>query len=123
MAIDPAGIVSAARRGAKLLKERRNSTRTLVSGVFCDRGQVIDLSERGVRLITHRRWSEAQARRVTMTADGTTLTLVGRCVWCRQDGMFTHAVGLAFDQISAEESEVLSRFASLHTVEGEKPAA
>ena len=95
----------------KFGRERRESTRTDVRGVGCDRGRVVDISARGMRLISARRWREGQRRSVSLSNGDTRLTIEARCIWCRQDSMFSHAIGLAFDDPSAEQAVLLEQLA------------
>lgn len=96
--------------------ERRGHTRTDVGGLWCDRGQVVDLSARGMRLISLRRWAEGQIRRVSITDGRRSITVNARCVWCRQEGMFSHSMGLAFEPASAEDERTLTAMAADHAV-------
>lgn len=97
-------------RLASGLKERRDDARTPVHGLVCDRGSVIDLSMRGMRLTSPRRWTEGQHRRIIITDGVRSAAIEARCVWCRQDGLFSHAVGLAFEEIDADAEDVLRHF-------------
>lgn len=96
--------------------ERRRDSRADVSGLWCDRGQVIDLSARGMRLTSLRRWAEGQIRRVSLTDGSRSVTLTARCVWCRQEGMFSHSLGLAFEPANAEEERMIAAMASDHAI-------
>lgn len=96
--------------------ERRRSARKDVSGLWCDRGQVLDLSARGMRLVSLRRWAEGQLRRVSLTDGSRSVTLIARCVWCRQEGMFSHSLGLAFEPANAEEERTIAAMASDHAI-------
>ncbi len=91
------------------IKERRNSKRSSVHGIWCDKGQVVDMSERGMRLKMQRRWQEGKTRKVTVSDDSECVTLDARCVWCRQEGLFLHAVGVAFDEVPDEKAKILKR--------------
>lgn len=76
--------------------ERRKERRVRVKGLLCDRGEVIDLSSKGMRLRVHRRWQEGQVRTLTIVDGEHSVPVEARCVWCRQEGMFAHVIGLAF---------------------------
>ena len=110
------GRASSAGKASKGTKraERRRATRTEVAGLWCDRGQVLDLSDRGLRITSPRRWSEGQIRNLTLSDSGGSVTLCARCVWCRQDSLFNHTVGLAFDQITDSQRDTLHAIAQRH---------
>lgn len=91
--------------------ERRSSDRVQVKGLWCDRGQVIDLSERGMRLNTLRRWSEGYTRNITIVDGPDRISLEARVVWCRQISIFSHLVGLAFLNPTPEAAQALRRIA------------
>lgn len=63
-----------------------------------------------------RRWGEGQIRRITITDGKHSLTLAARCVWLRQDGLFSHSIGLAFEPASAAEERALAEMASDHSL-------
>ncbi|MEM8834242.1 MAG: PilZ domain-containing protein [Planctomycetota bacterium] len=99
---------------------RRQSARSAVnSDVKCDHGEVIDLSHRGIRLRSRKRWHEGQIRQVAITADGMRLALEAQCVWSRQEGMFTHLLGLAFVQPTDEQQRTLTSIAAIHALHEE----
>ncbi len=91
--------------------ERRDTDRVKVKGLWCDRGQVIDLSERGMRLNTLRRWSEGYTRTITIVDGPNRICIDARVVWCRQISIFSHLVGLAFLNPTPEAAQVLRRIA------------
>jgi hypothetical protein len=93
------------------VQERRDAKRKAVHGIWCDKGQVVDMSERGMRLTMQLRWQEGKTRKVTVSDESECVTLDARCVWCRQEGLFVHAVGVAFDGMSEEKAEILKRVA------------
>jgi len=94
--------------------ERRGAERVRVKGLWCDRGQVVDLSSRGMRLKTMRRWPEGQVRTLTLVDGGDSVPVDARCVWCRQDSMFSHVVGIAFEKLDTPQLEILGRIAQRH---------
>lgn len=94
------------------VRDRRNARRIRVKGLICDRGEVIDLSTKGMRLRVHRRWNEGHVRTITIVSDGTAVPVEARCVWCRQEGMFSHVVGLAFQYPNPDDVQRLSRIAA-----------
>ena len=101
-------------RAASEQEDRRVAPRTDVGGLWCDRGQIIDLSVRGMRLISPQRWSEGQILNVSISDEQDAATLVARCVWCRQEGLYNHAIGLAFDSVSDERSAAIRSMAQRH---------
>ncbi len=74
------------------------------------------MSARGMRLTSFRRWSEGQVRRLTISDGEVSVTIDARCIWCRQEGMFSHLVGVAFEGDSLDErrDEALARLARQH---------
>jgi len=95
-------------------RERRTASRIQVRGLLCDRGQIIDLSARGMRLIVHRRWPEGASRTLTIVDTPHSIPVTARCVWCRQQSLFSHIVGLAFEHLTQDQVEALLRMAQRH---------
>ncbi len=90
--------------------ERRVGQRVRVSmGVMCDRGRVVDLSSRGMRLRTMQRWPEGTRRSIRLTIGGEHAMVEAVCVWCRQRGAMTHDVGLAFQHVDGASARTLAR--------------
>lgn len=96
-------IAAASRALGHASDDRRSGDRVTVAGLWCDRGQIIDLSPRGMRMMSFRRWHEGQERRVTIADGKHSATVIARCVWCRQDGLFSHQMGLAFESIGEDD--------------------
>lgn len=94
------------------VRERRRTTRVKVRGLICDRGEVIDLSTKGMRLRVHRRWNEGHVRTITIVGGGSAVPVEARCVWCRQEGMFAHVVGLAFQHTPKTDLDRLAMIVS-----------
>lgn len=94
-----------------MTSNRRNSLRSRTTGLYTDQGKVIDLSTRGMRLRCSRRWNEGQRRTIHIRHADIEVEVSARCVWCRQEGLLSHTVGLAFDHISAETAEQLESLA------------
>ena len=103
--------------------DRRKSRRIRVKGLICDRGEVIDLSTKGMRLRVHRRWHEGQLRAITIVDHEYSVPVEARCVWCRQEGMFTHVIGLAFQRTSDNDVERLAAIAARHASSDHAKAA
>ncbi len=87
--------------------ERRSAERLRVRGLWCDKGQVIDLSTAGMRLRVLRRWNEGHTRTITIVDEHALIPVQARCVWCRQEGLFAHVVGLAFDHVDDQHEAAL----------------
>lgn len=104
----------AAPRTARSPAERRRDRRLRVKGLVCNRGQVVDLSARGMRVRTFRRWPEGHARSLTVVDGRDAIPVTARCVWCRQESMFTHVVGLAFEDVTVEQTARLHAIAERH---------
>jgi len=53
---------------------------------------------------------------LTISDGEDSVTIDARCVWCRQDGMFSHTVGVAFeaDSLNEQRDETLGRLAQRH---------
>lgn len=112
MAGEGSAIKDVVGRIGRAITERRGVSRKPVHGIWCDKGQVVDMSDRGMRLKMQRRWHEGKVRKVTVSDESECVTVDARCVWCRQDGLFLHSVGLAFDGVPAEKLEILQRVAA-----------
>ncbi len=69
-----------------------------------------------MRLISLRRWAEGQIRRVSLTDGSRSVTIMARCVWCRQEGLFSHSLGIAFEPANAEEERTIAAMAADHAI-------
>lgn len=94
--------------------ERRDSDRLKTVGVMCNRGKVIDLSTRGMRLQTWRLWKDGQRRIVTVYDEQSRVTLEAKCVWVRPLGPFRRVVGLCFEHAIPEQERALATLAQTH---------
>jgi hypothetical protein len=97
--------------------ERRDSDRLKTVGVLCNRGRVIDLSTRGMRLRTFRRWKEGQRRIITLSDEHARVTLEAKCVWVRpvaNGTPFQRVVGLCFEHAIPEQERALAKLAETH---------
>ncbi len=101
--------------------ERRRAGRTRVAGLWCTGGQVIDLSLTGMRITGRSRWNEGDARTITVGDDRSSVEVRARCVWCRQEGAFSHNLGLAFVSPTSEQQAALTRLAEAHRVPAPAP--
>lgn len=95
-------------------RERRDSDRLKTVGVACSRGTVVDLSTRGMRLKTWRRWKEGQRRLVTLHDPTTRVTLEGKCVWVRKVSLFRSLVGVCFEHAVPEQERALANLVETH---------
>lgn len=96
-------------------RDTRDSRR--VSGIAvrelsCNMGRVVDVSTRGMRLQSRRKWKTGQRRMVTLCEDTLCVRVEAECVWCRKVGALKHTVGLAFTTVSPESAELLSQIVS-----------
>lgn len=114
MTLERPSIQSVIRWARTGFRERRGSGRHPVSGLWCDRGQVLDLSGRGLRLQSPRRWQEGRVCSVALGDGDVSISVEARCVWCRQDGLFSHQLGLVFEECSPETVEQIARLVAAH---------
>lgn len=84
--------------------------------IACDRGRIIDFSSRGMRLATRSRWAEGQCRAITVTIEDHDHHAEARCVWCRQDGLFSHVIGIAIENAPPELTAALEQLAAASPV-------
>lgn len=99
--------------------KRQTARADVTSDVKCDHGEVIDLSNRGIRLRSRKRWHEGQIRQIAINADGMRVAVEAQCVWSRQEGMFTHLLGLAFVQPTTDQQSTLTSIAAIHALDDE----
>lgn len=121
MALERPSIQSVIRWARTGFRERRVSSRRPVNGLWCDKGQVLDLSAQGVRLQSPRRWQEGRTCTVTIGDGESSLALEARCVWCRQDGLFSHQVGIVFEYADPGTLEQIARLVASHATEAPAP--
>ena len=108
------------RRTSDQKSNRRLHARLAGGGLIADLGKVIDVSARGMRLRTTRRWAEGRERMITLRVGDSMATVRARCVWCRQDALLSHTVGLAFQD---QGEETVGDVATLLERVSERPAA
>lgn len=114
MTLDRPSLQSVIRWARSGFRERRVSRRHAVTGLWCDKGQVLDLSGMGLRLKSPRRWQEGRLCSVTLGDGDISICVEARCVWCRQDGLFSHQIGLLFERVEPELSAQLARLVAAH---------
>ncbi len=85
-----------------------------VDGLSCNKGEIIDLSVRGMRIRTKRAWVVGQRREIVLSSRRTRLVIPARCVWARRDGLFSWTIGLAFDAANVEQLTVAGELALIH---------
>ncbi len=109
----PTQPTQAASAPASRKRERRIFGRAVPAGgtstIACDRGRIIDFSTRGMRLATRSRWAEGQCRAITVTIEDHDHHAEARCIWCRQDGLFSHVIGISIENATPELSAALER--------------
>ncbi len=94
--------------GQRTAAERRDDLRVDVEGgLRSDHGRVVDFSLHGVRILSDRRWEERVIHRVCISSANRTLVIDARCVWCRQEGLRDHLIGLIFDRVSEAQAETI----------------
>lgn len=101
-------------RDASDPRERRDSDRLKTVGVACNRGVVVDVSTRGMRLKSWRRWKEGQRRLITLYDPTTRVTLEGKCVWVRKVSPFRSLVGICFEHPIPEQERALANLVQTH---------
>lgn len=94
--------------------ERRDSDRLKTVGVRCNRGVVVDLSTRGMRLRTWRTWKNSQRRLITIFDEHARVTVEAKCVWVKPLGPFRRVVGLSFEHAVPEQERALAKLAETH---------
>lgn len=82
--------------------EKRQHGRHRPDGLACNLGQVVDLSQGGMRLLSKRE-RHGQQTVVLSTPRQGRVTLTGRVAWRRELGFREHVLGLTFEQVSAED--------------------
>ncbi len=95
--------------------EDRTSPR--VSGIclnelLCNAGRVVDVSTRGMRLQSWRRWKPGQRRSITLIEGSVVVRVEAECVWCRKIGTMRHTIGLAFTTVTPDSAKLLGEIVS-----------
>ena len=94
--------------GQRTAAERRGDLRVEIEGgLRSDHGRVVDFSLHGVRILSDRRWEERATHRLCISSEHRTLVIDARCVWCRQEGLRDHLIGLAFDRVNEEQASTI----------------
>ena len=94
------------------MPDRRRTRRATATNATCNKGRVIDLSTKGMRLAVRRPWPEGQQRRVILRHAGQCITLWAECVWRRKDAPLKHTIGLAFVNPDEDHNAFLARAAA-----------
>ena len=90
--------------------DRRSSGRILQDTIHCNLGAVVDLSARGMQILT----SEIPSKSCTVVLKGldTKLKLHGRVAWVKSRGFFrAKQVGIEFVEVPEETARTLTRLA------------
>jgi hypothetical protein len=109
MRFDPqAGLTSDKRPGRSKRRFGRLPQETLMSNI----GAVLDLSAGGMRIVCRR----LPPARIAITLKGYTLPgpLVAEISWSRRVGLFRQEVGLRFEDVSPEVTQMLTTIAGTH---------
>lgn len=100
--------------GEHIVRERSGPR---VSGLclnelLCNAGRVVDVSTRGMRLQSWRRWRPGQRRSITLIEGSVMVRVEAECVWCRKIGTMRHTIGLAFTTVTPESAKLLEEIVS-----------
>lgn len=100
--------------GGNAVSDRRFG-RVRVEGLTCNRGRIIDLSIRGMRVRACGTWAPGEHKAVTLRSAGTTLTLPATCVWSRREGIMRWTIGLSFESATPDQLRVVGEMALAHS--------
>lgn len=97
--------------GGDPFADQRSAPR--VSGIclnelLCNAGRVVDVSTRGMRLQSRRRWKPGQRRTITLIEGSVVVQVEAECVWCRKIGTLRHTIGLAFTTVTPDSAKLLA---------------
>lgn len=90
-------------------RQSRRVSGLCIHSLVCNAGRVVDVSTRGMRIQSLRKWKPGQRRLVTLIEGSLVVRVEAECVWCRKIGTLKHTVGLAFTTVSPESAELLSQ--------------
>jgi len=82
--------------------EKRQYGRHRPNGLACNLGQVVDLSQGGMRLLSKRERQGSQTVVLSTPRQGK-LTLAGRVAWRREIGFREHVLGITFEDVAKED--------------------
>lgn len=111
----PEGERGAVIAGPSSKRDARRESRLLVQSIDCNRGRVLDISSRGMRVISRTRWKEGEMLPVTLRSGAMRVTTPARCVWARREGWFSWVIGVAFEHATDEQRRRVGDIASAHT--------
>lgn len=92
-------------------EDRRTAGRVHVEDLQCNRGQVLDLSQTGAKLLTRRPWPQGKVRTLVFLGGRIAVTVEARCVWTWKEGLFRHIVGVYFERPTEEQTRLLADLA------------
>ncbi|MCK4872651.1 MAG: PilZ domain-containing protein [Phycisphaerales bacterium] len=92
----------------------RTEDRFAVHDLWCDAGQLRDLSRIGASLVVKDDWAPGATRPITIRGIATDITLDATCVWrsIQSDGETT--VGLHFEHLTAQQEDTLDDMSQSH---------
>lgn len=93
-------------------KSRRHG-RLRVAAATCDFGDVVDISASGMRVECARRPAAkvGEFGPITVSTHGESFSVPGRVVWVRRIGLWRHAVGVEFGELSPKARHALVNLA------------
>jgi hypothetical protein len=89
---------------------RQDGRLLLGEQVDCSLGRIIDISRGGARVLSKKRVNGVGLIRIKMT--GGLLLVQSRVAWCRRLGFRKYEVGLEFQGVTEEISEILAQLAT-----------
>lgn len=96
-------------------KERRRRNRVMCEGLSCTLGKVIGLSGTGMRIRASGWCRIKQDDRISLTLKSSDLTLKlsARIAWVKKVGMFQYETGMAFLDLTPEQTTQLGMMAQI----------
>ncbi len=93
---------------------QRNRGRMVVEGLWCDVGEVLDLSAGGMRVRARRAALVGEPITLRIESSRICLTLHAVCAWAKREGSRKWDLGFAFENAEPEQLRLIGELALIH---------
>ncbi|MGD9693656.1 MAG: PilZ domain-containing protein [Phycisphaerales bacterium] len=92
----------------------RTRGRMIVEGLWCDVGEILDLSAGGMRVRARRASTLGEKLTLRIESARICLTLHATCAWAKREGSRKWDLGFAFENTDGEQLRLIGELALIH---------